>query len=270
MVDIDVGFQTVPEIWGLKVRLPGFLEGEMEATPLHYFWHRSKGKGDAGSCGVYQSILNNVKWGQEAHSSAAVKQMQETMKHIGSAALSIIFSLDMYHIGRGEDFAMGRIIGTIGVSGPSAPSVGVFGRSLAPMFHRHINKPRNDTIYVYSNHAPFVVDEGKLHINFLNAFHSDKHGNPVALPIGTKIGYFPNANYSENSRLGSCKQPAIVIQDFSSINLTNAVLRFGGIIDISANDNDLKALSSLPLAIFQVGFMQCSAFLINNKFVSGK
>ena len=258
MVDIDTTLQIVPEIWGLKVRLPGFFEGEMKPTPLQLYWPRGSGAMDKGSGGIYQSTLMNVQWAASANSSAVLKQMQQRMLLLDSSELSIIFSLDLYRVSVSKDFAMGRILGTIGVSGPWAPKVNVWGRSLAPIYRLTF-----DNLYLkdvaknlYTNSAPFVIDrqKRKLHISFLNSLLTSQFGNPLPFPKGTKIGYFSNTIevglFARPAR--SCEESAVIIMDISLINMTNIMYKLGGIVDIDLSEKQLEDLSQTPLSIFRV------------------
>ena len=258
MVDIDTTFQIVPEIWGLKVRLPGFFEGEMKPTPLQSYWPRGVGGDDKGTGGLYQSILTNIQWAASANSSVVLKQMQERMLLLGSSELSIIFSLDSFRIYSSKDFAMGRILGTIGVSGPWAPQVNVWGRSLAPIYSLNFDNLdfKDTTKYLYTNYAPFVIDrqKGKLHISFLNSLLTLQSGNPMQFPNGTKLGYFSNTlEVGVIARpAGSCEESAVIITDISLINMTNIMIKLGGIIDIDLTEKQLEDLSHMPLSIFRV------------------
>ena len=257
-VDIDPTCQLVPEIWGLRVQIPGFLEGKMRRSPLMHYWPRGIGKSDKGTCGIYQSTIKNVRWASNANSSVAIQQMREVMQHVGSSELSIIFTLDMYHLAKGKDFAMGRILGTIGVSGPSASQVHVVGRSLAPVFPLDPDNAEKKDVkkYLYTNHAPFVIDEKKriLHIGFLNSFLTLTNGNLKPLPAGTKIGYFPKSKVVGTLAypLGSGEESAVVITDVSSLNLTSIMWRFGGVVDIELTEEQSEDLRGLPLSLFRV------------------
>ena len=227
----------------------------MKSTPLAYFWNRGVGTEDSAASATYQSTIDNVRWAENANSSVVIRQVRETMQHIGSKELSIIFTLDLFRIIRNHDFSMGRILGTIGVSGPSAPQVRVMGRSLAPLIQvdadhvRLKGKP-------YTSHAPFVIDQKmkKLHIGFLNSFITIENGDPKPFPSGTNIGYFPKSKDVGDLAYpaGSCEESAVVIKNIASISLTRTLRKFGGVVDIDLTKDQLEELSGLPLSLFQV------------------
>ena len=259
MVDIDTTFQIVPQIWGLKLSVPGFFEGELESSPLHFLWHRGTSSSDTGESGVFQSRIRNITWAADADSSPVIKQIRELMQYLGSNALSIMSTLDMFHkIASRKNFATGRILGVIGVSGPSAPHVSVWGRSLAPIFPlSETNKGGKDsTEKLHTNHAPFVIDEKKkkLHISFLNSLRTLEGGFPINFPNRTKIGYFKTTKEVGNFVFpaGSCKESAVAIADVSLMNMANLMQKLGGIVDVDLNEEHIEDLSHTPLSIFQV------------------
>ena len=259
MVDIDTAFQSVPEIWGLSIRVQGFFEGAMKPSPLQFFWQRGSTEGDSGASGIYQSTLSNIHWLVDSNSSVVIKQIQERMHKQGASELSIMFSVDMYQTSGSKNyFATGRILGTIGVSGPWSPQVSVWGRSLSPMFTVNSdNMDKKDTSkYVYTNHAPFVIDQQqkKLHICALNSLLTLKDGSPMQFPERTKLGYFPLTK-ERGSLLytaESYEESPVIIADLSSFNLKHIMNKLGGIIDIDLSQEQLEAISHTPLSIFQV------------------
>ena len=261
MVDIDTAFQSVPEIWGLSIRVPGFFEGAMKPSPLQFYWPRGSTEGDSGAGGIYQSTISNIHWLVNANSSAVIKQIQERMHKQGGSELSIIFSVDMFNMSASKDFATGRILGTIGVSGPWSPQVSVWGRSLSPIFTVNFDNTHKKNIskHVYTNHAPFVIDQQqkKLHICVLNSLLTLKDGSLMQFPEGTKLGYFPITK-----ELGSLlytaesyEESPVIIADLSSFNLKHIMNKLGGIIDIDLSQEQLEAISHTPLSIFLVSII---------------
>ena len=258
MLDIDTAFQGGNEIWGLNIRVPGFFEGAMKPSPLQFYWQSGTTKGDSGISAIYQSTLSNIHWLVNANSSAVIKQIQEEMRKQGGSELSIMFSVDIFNISGVENFGTGRIVGNIGVSGPWSPQVSVWGRSLSPMFTIHIESmdKRETSKHVYTNHAPFVIDQQqkKLHICVLNSVLTLKDGSHMQFPEGTKLGYFPITKdlgslfYSS----GSYAESPVIIADLSSFNLKHIMNKLGGIIDIDLSQEQLEAISHTPLSIFQV------------------
>ena len=258
MVDIDTAFQAVPEIWGMKLRVPGFFHGELRPSPLHFSWARGAGSGDSGTSVMYQSTVRNISWEAGANSSLTIKQMQERMQYLGSVELSITYTLDSYKIDGSKDFAMGRILGVIGILGQLAPQVSVWGRSLAPLFplsEDSTGGTENGTV-VHTNHAPFIVDKkrGNLHICFLNSLRTGKGGIPINFPNGTKIGYFLKTKEMRHFLFpsGSCNESVVAIADISVMNMTNIMLKLGGVVDIDLTEEQIKVLSYTSLSVFQV------------------
>ena len=249
----------------MKLRVPGFFHGELRPSPLHFYWTRGAGSGDSGTSGMYQSTVRNITWEAGANSSLVIKQMQDRMQYLGSVELSIMYILDAYRIGASKDFAMGRILGIIGISGPLAPQVSVWGRSIAPLFPVSEHSKGSGTV-VHTNHAPFIIDEKrrKLHICILNSLRTGKGGIPINFPNGTKIGYFLKTKEMRHFLFpsGSCNESVVAIADISLMNVTNIMLKFGGVVDIDLTEEQVKVLSYTSLSVFQV-----SHVILNPKVV---
>lgn len=134
IVDLDPDQQGVSMIFGLTVRLVDdqglvLMQGDFE--PAAFFdlqFNRSAGGGDLGASAYFQSILQNVAWG-DVSASPCLKQMKQ--KSV-PGRLSIRFITDGYQMG-GQHRGYGRIAGTIGPYLDKEPDTFVKGRHLAPV-----------------------------------------------------------------------------------------------------------------------------------------
>ncbi len=256
IVDIDTACQLVPEIWGLKVKVPGFFVGEMVPTPLTEFWARQLGTvGDSGMGGIYQSVVKNVVWEEKFNTSTSVMQMKETMEKINSSELSIIFYLDLYNGGENINFSVGRIIGTIGVSGPLSPRHYTWGRSLEPTFTKKEGEQvRKSTEYQYMHRAQFVLNQHqrRLYINFENSLRLNKKGNPVVFPGKVFIGYCKGKDESQGNSGIKCARNFTVLGHLLKIRLNSIYWNYGGIISLELSEKHTLALQNQPLAILEV------------------
>ena len=260
MVDIDPAHQSVPAIWGMKMLLPGFFEGELGPSPLLDDWMRGVGIGDGRMGGAYRSFLKNVIWHSNEESSNTVSQMKKMFHELESHRLSVIFYLDRYKISyqhSEKGFALGRIIGTIGVLGPLSPPRSLWSRSLAAI-HRMPDEQNpqidNTSSNFYTNDAPFVMDkkQKKLFINFGNSLMTDQKGDPKSFPHNTKIGYFEQTYGLNTSKKSNCSHSTMILADTTKLNFTNLFLNFGGILSLALSDKQTEDLDSVPLSVFQV------------------
>ncbi|MCV4339524.1 hypothetical protein [Pseudomonas capsici] len=120
MVDLDPEQQLVSEIWGLEVRIADaqgntLLSGQFLPAAFNDIWDRATGsgkKGDIGAGAAYQSVLQNLQWGNVS-GSAFLSQLQQVSQ--ASGQLSIKFNVDGLNMTYSSpDFMCGRIAGTIG------------------------------------------------------------------------------------------------------------------------------------------------------------
>jgi hypothetical protein len=134
IVDLDPDQQGVSMIFGLTLRLVDdqglvLMQGDFE--PAAFFdlqFNRSADGGDMGACAYFQSILQNVEWG-DVSASPCLKQMKQKSK---PGMLSIRFMTDGYQMS-GQKRGYGRIAGTIGPYLDNEPHTFVQGRHLAPL-----------------------------------------------------------------------------------------------------------------------------------------
>ncbi len=256
MVDIDTVYQMLPEIWGLKVKVSGFFSGDMTPTPLIEFWPRMGSSSDSKKGGIYQSVLKNVIWENKHRHSKATKQMKATMDVIGSSELSIILYLDNYTIGGPEDpeFAMGRIIGTIGVSGPLSPKLYTWGRALTPIFtsKEGVKLPKGKA-YKYMHVASFVIEKSqkRLYINFENSLVLNKTGYPRQYPGELRVGYWKYKMKTKEDLKVSCKH-FVLLGELPKKNINDWFSNYSGILSIDLSERHMKILETRPLALIQV------------------
>ena len=241
-VDIDPQGQIVPEIWALKVKIPGFFEADMVPTPLQSFWNRQIDKmGDMGKGGFYQSVLKNIRWGQTAEQSPFINQIIQVMHKVKSNQLSIKFFLDKYDMMyTRKTFAQGRLIGTIGVSGPKSPSVSTWGRTMLSNFPK------------FGNRAPFVIDKSfkRLIIDFENSLPLDNNGLPLKAKYRTwYVAYSksPLANITSSTKF----------HIIDSVDLADGhwFEKFAGIKWFPLTDHQISELENTPLLLLNVSVL---------------
>ncbi|RMQ49805.1 hypothetical protein ALQ04_01311 [Pseudomonas cichorii] len=133
MVDLDPEQQLVSEIWGLEVRIADIngdtlLSGQFLPAAFIDIWDRAtgSGSGDIGAGATYQSVLNNLQWG-DVSGSTFLSQLKQTTETTG--LLSIKFNVDGLNMtNTSPDFMCGRIAGTIGPYLADEPRHLVIGR----------------------------------------------------------------------------------------------------------------------------------------------
>ncbi|MEY2928411.1 MAG: hypothetical protein RL367_2888, partial [Pseudomonadota bacterium] len=133
MVDLDPEQQMVSEIWGLTVRIADasgttLMQGDFDPAAFTDIWARGTGNGsggDANACAAYQSVLDNLHWG-DVRSSPFLTALQASAT---DGLLSIKFNVDGMNLNfKSADFMCGRIVGSIGPASASEPRHFVAGR----------------------------------------------------------------------------------------------------------------------------------------------
>jgi hypothetical protein len=149
LADLDSEQQLVSEIWGLQVRIAdsqgnSMLTGDFEPMAFIDIWDRalnaSQG-GDANGGAMWQSVLQNLQWGN-VDSSPFLTALQQAAK--ASGLLSIKFNLDGINMDNtSPNFMCGRIVGTIGPATSDEPHHLVIGRQFmaAPGLGAQFFKP---------------------------------------------------------------------------------------------------------------------------------
>jgi hypothetical protein len=133
MADLDSEQQMVSEIWGLQVRIADsqgntLLTGDFEPMAFIDIWDRALAStgGDAIAGAMWQSVLQNLQWGNVGNSPFLTALQQATA---ASGLLSIKFNLDGINMDNtSPNFMCGRIVGTIGPAASDEPHHLVIGR----------------------------------------------------------------------------------------------------------------------------------------------
>lgn len=134
MADLDSEQQLVSEIWGLQVRIADskghtLMSGDFEPMAFIDIWdraHNASQAGDANGGAMWQSVLQNLQWG-DISGSSFLKSLRQAAD--ASGMLSIKFNLDGINMDFGSpNFMCGRIVGTIGPAARDEPHHLVIGR----------------------------------------------------------------------------------------------------------------------------------------------
>lgn len=142
MVDLDPEQQMVSEIWGMSVILGdktnpgnGLFQGGYRPSPFFSLWAKTPSQlkpqpSSQAFAAVYQSVLENITWGNVSGS----RYLQELQSTTQNSSISIEFNLDSYHkLNPGaSSFTQGRIVGTVGPYFSGEPFSFVPGRYIRP------------------------------------------------------------------------------------------------------------------------------------------
>ena len=221
IVDLDPEQQMVSQVWGLQVRLAKadgttVLRGDFATAPFTDIWGRALGgnNDDINACAAYQSVLENLEWGDIGNSLF----LHELKLQSPDALLSIKFDVDGYNLTPGTaDFTLGRIVGTIGPCTRKEPRHFTLGRHLmaAPVApggffvpagkinfcEAMVNEDAGKTYLDLGNSLPTTVpggplaDLGSLELVYLT---QDDQGNTVPNSLG-KIGYLADGWYEQTA-----------------------------------------------------------------------
>lgn len=135
LVDLDSEQQLVSEIWGLQMRITDaagstLVSGDYLPAAFIDIWDRATQAGpDAGDItagATYQSVLENLQWG-DVSGSAFLTALQQAAEATGR--LSVKFNVDGLNMDfTSPDFMCGRVVGTIGPYLAGEPLHLVLGR----------------------------------------------------------------------------------------------------------------------------------------------
>jgi hypothetical protein len=192
LVDLDPQQQLVSEIWGMQIRLSDrtgsdLLTGDFLEAPFIDLWDRAvgaSGNGDVDGGAAYQSVLQNLVWG-DVSSSPFLTQLKALVESEiaagGEGSLSIKFNLDGINLDfRSPSFMCGRIVGTIGPTAPGEPRHMVLGRHFVASQSRALVPPQSFFYPTGSlNFCAGVIDQaaGSLYLDLGNAL-------PTTIPDG--------------------------------------------------------------------------------------
>jgi len=143
LVDLDPEQQLVSEIFGLELRIATasgetLLRGEFEPVAFTDIWDRGAGGavlgpdgavGDLAAGAMFQSVLTRLAWG-DVSGSPFLRALRDAAgaRSPSRGRLSVKFNVDGFSMTPGAGFMRGRLIGTIGPSGPDEPRHFVAGR----------------------------------------------------------------------------------------------------------------------------------------------
>ena len=194
LVDLDPQQQLVSEIWGLQVRLSdqmgaNLLTGDFLEAPFIDLWDRAigaSGNGDVDGGAAYQSVLQNLVWGDVSKSSflTQLKALVESgIAAGGKGSLSIKFNLDGINLDfRSPSFMCGRIAGTIGPAAPGEPRYMVLGRHFVA-YRSQASVPVQNFFYPAGslNFCAGVIDRAasNLYLDLGNALPTTVPGGPM-------------------------------------------------------------------------------------------
>lgn len=139
MVDLDPQQQLVSQIWGLSVRLQNAegqetFSGQLEPAAFSNLWARQQKKThwfDQTLATAFQSVLNEVEWSGTPQSPtlAALQKLSD------DGMLSIRMNVLGFDRTPGaDDYATGKIVGSIGPAFRETPKLFTIGRHLTPTF----------------------------------------------------------------------------------------------------------------------------------------
>jgi len=195
LVDLDPEQQSVSEIWGMQVRIctpdgTNLMRSRYATAPFNDIWDRAPGGGDLIAGAAYQSVLDDIEWG-DIGNSPFLQALRAASAE--SRKLSIKFNVDGYDMTpTSPNFTRGRIIGSIGPSAAGEPNHFVIGR------HFTTTDRGGGNFFVPSgniNFCPAVVDAGagKIYLDLGNALPTTVSGGPIK-PLGTlTLGYMSGA-----------------------------------------------------------------------------
>jgi hypothetical protein len=200
LVDLDPEQQLVSEVWGLEVRVCDaagntFVRGTFAPAAFADIWDRSAGGGgDIGGGATYQSVLEDLEWGDVASSPF----LTDLKAAAGAGRLSIKFNVDGYNMDSASPrFTTGRVVGTIGPASADEPRHLVAGRRFLAVAGPNANffAPAGKI-----NSFSAVVDEaaGKVRLDLGNALPTTTSGGPPvdlgALSLACDEGPDSNGN----------------------------------------------------------------------------
>jgi hypothetical protein len=138
LVDLDPQFQFGSMIWGLQLVLGDgtneYLRGDYAPAPFRdvIFGRISTAGGSSGASAKFTSVLENLKWGEAASASPALRALEEAA-HAAGGRLSISLTTIGYDTNAASDnFSLGLLVGAIGAWHEGEPLFFPAGRRFAP------------------------------------------------------------------------------------------------------------------------------------------
>jgi Ferritin-like len=175
LVDLDPEQQMVSMIWGLDITVgfPGSglqFSGGFRPAPFTDLWKNSPGGGSGAMSALYQSVLTDLRTGQEVSSSRLLQELLTECPDALSVRL-IVDAMDMDPTS--PTFTFGRLVGVIGPTAQSEPKHFVAARRLSAV-------PGNGAGL---NDAAALVHHGVLSVDLGNSRPMQSIGGPPT-PIG--------------------------------------------------------------------------------------
>jgi hypothetical protein len=195
IVDLDPQQQMVSTIFGLTVRIADgkgrtLMKGAFQPAAFTELWNKvwsATAGGDAAYGAMWQSVITVSEWAADAAKSPFLKALKASADANGRL-LSIKFNVDLYSMASPEpvnedskvepsaannNFARGRIVGTIGPAVAGEPACFVPGRQFYPQMVGS----------AVMNFCAAVLDEkkGLLRLDLGNALPVTGEGKPFPL-----------------------------------------------------------------------------------------
>jgi hypothetical protein len=194
LVDLDPEQQLVSQIWGLIVRLAdggtNLIKGDYKVAPFSDIWWtraQDRSGGDNAASAMYQSVIENIQWGDVSH-SPFLRQLKDA---VGTNGLSIKFNVDGFNMDyQSPDFTLGRIVGTIGPALTDEPNHFVIGRQFMPELDTS-GRPANNIFYAS---AVLDIQRKKIIADFGNALPTAVAGKQLANIGPLKLSYILPGN----------------------------------------------------------------------------
>jgi hypothetical protein len=232
LVDLDSEQQMVSTIWGLTVRIAdaqgnSLLQADYVPAAFTDLWGRAAGggNGDAAYGAMYQSVLQNLVWGDV---SASPFLTALSAASASSGRLSIKFNVDGYNMTfNSPNFACGRIAGTIGPATANEPQHMVLGRQFMAGANSSLNFCAG--IVDTAAHALYL-DLGNALPTVIPGGMSVDIGNITVTAGTTLLGTLPNGAHS-------------YAQD------PNWYSRTAGVVAFPLTDAQLQAAAATPLTV---------------------
>lgn len=245
LVDLDPDQQSRSMIVGLRLQLtipagpsvPAVtVTGTIRPMTIVDLWGRVQGGSGGGiqSAGaMFQSVMDDMEWsGINGTSSVVLKQLYQ----ISPNALSIKLVLDAYNGDITSDqFAQGRVVGTIGPYFAGEPAHFLAQRRLFTNAESVVSTPMNN--------APFQVTGNKLVIDLGNSVPTQQNPDKTA-------GAFQNLGQVEAVIDPLFENVTVPQPIFASVaEYTTQYQTTAGIFELDLDQKSAALLQSKPLAI---------------------
>ncbi|MEA2138651.1 MAG: hypothetical protein QOG56_1801 [Solirubrobacteraceae bacterium] len=215
LVDLDPAMQMVSTIFGLRLSLrfpdgrTGF-SGSFKPAPFTDIWLRcpSAPPGMRALGAVYQSVIEDLRWGDDALSEILAQLKGVTAEN----KLSIRFLVDGYQpVWTEPSFTWGRIVGSIGPYSAGEPEHFVAARMLRPVGQSapapcRIDEATQTVSLDLANSLPTAAPGGSLvDAGVLSLFALPPGGDPVLLAATSAGQPFYDSLYKQGAGILSAQ-----------------------------------------------------------------